>query len=936
LNYYSPFLLFLKSFVQFKYTKIKKSSTDTFSIVKNKTTLSPSYFSISVLIMTIMYYGQLQAQTFTKKEIIQGYSFKEDTTYFLFNEELYKVSPKKVVVTGSFRGWSADMDDPKWELHKQAGKLWVLSFYNPIFKNILPNSPFKFRVDKGDWLSPPSESQNVEGGNLMFEKGTKLPSLSAEIVDEKTIWAEVFGYKTVRPLDKEKFILTDVKGNRIPLATAMPNTSTKSLLVPEKPLDKRRVYYLELEGTGLKTDVSFDGWFRNLYSDKELGANISSDGKTTSFRIFTPRADLVKLYLYKERLDTIAYKIIDMKMDKDGVWEAVEDGDLKGIWYDFTVHGPDEPGSFFYNKVPKHISDPYARVSDDSFGKCRVWNKTTPAKPLKNGIPKLEDVIAYEVHIQDFTDRLPVSNELKGTIPAMHVKGLRNSKGEKIGFDYLLDLGINVVHLQPMQEFLHYPDDEWQEAFLNDPFMIKHGINKESYEWGYRTSHAFAVETRYRKKDSDFGEQREQFRDLVQAFHDHGIAVIIDVVFNHTAENMDGRNFFFNFDVLDRQYFYRTKNLKHIGEYGNETKSENRPMMQRWFIDQCKHFVEEFGIDGFRIDLAGQTDKQTLSAITHAIGKDKIVYGEPWIDSNDPNYEANPDWDWYKHDSPIVFFQDDFRNIIKGGAWVPKNKKTDRGYAGGLANLREEVKKGLTCTFTDEKSPLSGINYLDIHDNWALADQFATQDWDGRFGVDEGPYKIAAVILYTSLGPIVTHGGTEIMRSKGLAALEETVKESRTGKHYFHGKRDTYNMRTPNHYIWETVGTSDPSQSGFADYKNMQAYWRGLNKFRLSEHGKVFRQNNPVPKDYYQWIDHENKYMLGYIVDQKVMVLINTEDKENTFEKVFLPSGKWKKIADLHTVDHIKGVKGKESRLKGTKTYDITIPPTGLGIWIKE
>ena len=248
----------------------------------------------------------------------------------------------------------------------------------------------------------------------------------------------------------------------------------------------------------------------------------------------------------------------------------------------------------------------------------------------------------------------------------MVTPGLTNRKGEKIGFDYLIDLGINTVHLMPVQEYLHYPDEDWRASFEDDPYMISQGVNQENYQWGYRTSHAFAIESKYRTQGREPGSEREEFRDLVQAFHNQDIAVIIDIVPNHTAENMDGNEWYFNFNVLDKLYYYRTKDFKHIGAYGNEIKTENRPMVQRWLIDQCLHFIEEFGVDGFRIDLAGQIDQQTLKALKEAIGKDKIVYGEAWIASNDPNYEANPDWDWYKEDSPITFFQDDTRNAFKG------------------------------------------------------------------------------------------------------------------------------------------------------------------------------------------------------------------------------------------------------------------------------
>ena len=293
-----------------------------------------------------------------------------------------------------------------------------------------------------------------------------------------------------------------------------------------------------------------------MYSDKELGANISEDGKKTSFRVFSPRAKKVKLYLYKGAEDEKPFKEVEMEKDSQGVWESIFNKNLNKVYYDFTVHGPKEPGNHFFETVPVHVSDPYTRVSVDTWDKCRVWEKTKPAKPLKGGIPRMENTIAYEVHVQDFTDLLPVKEELKGTFPAMHKPGLKNSKGGKVGFDYLVDLGINVLHLMPIQEYLHYKQKDWVEAFGDDAFMKRMGVDQENYQWGYRTSHAFAVESRYGQKGTEPGEQREQLRDMVESFHKKGIAVIIDIVPNHTAENMEGQNHFFTWNVFDKIYYY--------------------------------------------------------------------------------------------------------------------------------------------------------------------------------------------------------------------------------------------------------------------------------------------------------------------------------------------------------------------------------------------
>ncbi|MEK9584272.1 MAG: alpha-amylase family glycosyl hydrolase, partial [Flavobacteriaceae bacterium] len=556
--------------------------------------------------------------------------------------------------------------------------------------------------------------------------------------------------------------------------------------------------------------------------------------------------------------------------------------------------------------------------------------------PLDGGIPAMKDVIAYEMHIQDFSDQLPIIDSEKGTFKGVIAGGLRNSIGDKIGFDYLIDLGINVVHLMPVQEYLHFPDEDWKASFKDDPYMIDQGVALENYQWGYRTTFAMAVESKYRTKGSEPGAERDEFRDLVQAFHDKGIAVIIDIVPNHTGENMDGGEQYFNFNGIDKQYYYRTKDLEHIGAYGNEVKTENRPMVQRWLIDQCKNYIEEFGIDGFRIDLAGQIDQQTLIALKEAIGEDKIVYGEAWIGSNDPEFENNPDWDWYKEDSPITFFQDDARNAFKGPVFTLVDKHQDRGWPGGKFDERENVMKGLANRFDTDKTPISGINYLDIHDNFALADQFAEADFDGRLAVDQDAYRIAATLLYTSLGPIVTHGGSEIMRSKAHAPLREVVKTTNAGfKVYMHGYRDTYNHRTANQFVWEQVGKR-PTATNRNDYAMMQKFWKGLNELRNSSYGEVFRVES-ASEDYYQFILPENEGQLGYVVDDRVLVLLNPSKVQGYFDTPMLKEGLWQLVGTKQGIS-LRGMKHARlpQRLYGGQGYSINLNPGDIAIWVRD
>ncbi|MCK5412268.1 MAG: hypothetical protein KAJ67_09235, partial [Gemmatimonadetes bacterium] len=145
-----------------------------------------------------------------------------------------------------------------------------------------------------------------------------------------------------RPPESSAYRLTDGQGQEIPIAEVLPNTASESLVVPEVALDPMRVHYLEIPRLGLRALVRRDPLFRNLFSSKPLGAVVSDDGSETTFRIFSPRAHAVRLYLYRDKDDAPgeALRVVEMARDEDGVWEAAEAGDLRGTWYDFTVHGP--------------------------------------------------------------------------------------------------------------------------------------------------------------------------------------------------------------------------------------------------------------------------------------------------------------------------------------------------------------------------------------------------------------------------------------------------------------------------------------------------------------------------------------------------------------------------------------------------------------------
>lgn len=860
---------------------------------------------------------------------LRGYAERGDGVVFVFAPALYGVTPDRVAVTGPFRAWSTDDADAAWALAPE-GDVWTLRVEDPEAAGLGPSTPFKFRAD-GRWLDPPAEAANVAGGNLVYRYGEVAPRLVAEMRGPDRLWVAFEGVE--RSTDPAAYRVVRWDGREVGVGAVFPNEVSTALVVtggpepaapfapprlggPDRRMDADQVHYVEVDVPGrdrpLRALARFDGLWRDRGATGPLGAFTVDECPgcramrvRAALALFAPRADSVVVHFYRDRTGPA---VADDRMvgGADGVWSWAGGRSYPGDWYDFSVYGPDGPGSAFTNHTGRRVTDPYALVSDDSWGRARIWaDRFEPPQPVRGGRPAMEDVVAYEVHLQDATDRLPVPDGV-GPLEAFAMPGLTNGRGEPVGIDHAARLGVNVVHLLPVQEYLHYPDDAWRAAFADDPFMQEQGIADENYQWGYRTTHALAIESRFRSAGDEPGRERERLRDLVDAFHARGIAVVVDVVFNHTGENMEGVEQSLTFNGIDKWYYYRLDaEGNHIGAFGNEVKSENRPMVQRWLLDQLRQLVEVFGVDGFRIDLAGQTDEQTLRWLRAELGEDVLLYGEPWIGSNDPDYEATPSWDWYKADSPITFFQDDARNAFKGSPLDdPTPAPASRGFAGGDAEAREAALAGLANAYPEEPTPSAGINYLDIHDNWALADRFAacqTGDcaWDGRAGVRAAEMRIAATLLMTSLGPVVMHGGTEIARSKGLAPLPDEIggewerTEMALAPIYIKGRGDTYNLRAANAFDWEAVG----NREGPVDHAAMLDWWRGLIALRLSEAGAVFRVGEAVPEGWVSVHEHPDPRVLLYTVGERVHVRLNVGDEPAEFGPLDLPGDGWRVAA---------------------------------------
>ena len=322
-----------------------------------------------------------------------GYYERGDSLVFVLDPADYGLNaPTRVWVTGAFRGWDDSAARSAWDLALGGDGLWRLGIANRDGGTVAPGSPFKFRTGDGVWLDAPSYAPNQQGGNLVYRFGVESPRLRAQMTPEGNVLVWPTGDGVTRPLDASAYRVERWDGTPVDVAHVAPVDATETLLRPAQPLDPHLVYYASLPGQDLRARVRFDRIWRTLVSDKPLGA-IATDDETT-FRVFSPRATDVTLYVYPTRDATVLEGTIAMmRRDDDGVWEATLGGDLSGNYYDFRVRGPAGPGSRFYEQTGMHATDPYALVSDDGFGRARVWRDTPPPAPVRGGRPSTGEIV---------------------------------------------------------------------------------------------------------------------------------------------------------------------------------------------------------------------------------------------------------------------------------------------------------------------------------------------------------------------------------------------------------------------------------------------------------------------------------------------------------------------------------------------------------------
>jgi len=457
--------------------------------------------------------------------------------------------------------------------------------------------------------------------------------------------------------------------------------------------------------------------------------------KSASFTVYAV-ADSVRVRLIHPGTRSLAEHEL-ANPEHPHIWHVTVPGDSRG-WtytYDITRKGRTEAG----------VLDPHAQLVSE--GACVLVEDKTPV--AKSPAIDPAEAVIYELHVRDFTNH-PTSGvrpAWRGTYLGLGEPGtvVMNGSGAAIstGLDHLKELGVTVVQLMPVHAFAY----------------IHHNL----YDWGYMPEIFGAPHAQYASGAALESPVREM-KHLVSALHEAGMRVTIDMVFNHTAERWPARRRSL-MSLAPKEYFrHDAKGKPADGSgCGNELQSEH-PITRDLIVRSCERWVREFGVDGFRFDLMGLIDLETIDQLTHAVTAIKpgaMVYGEPWAAGPSP---ARVTCKGDQRSRGFAVFNDDFRDAARGHVF----ETNAPGFLthGRSVNEIKRAVRGSVETFAD--SPLESINYLEVHDNHTLADRVALMLPHDDVSVWERVLALGAYLLLTSAGVPLIHSGQEFARTQEM------------------------------------------------------------------------------------------------------------------------------------------------------------------------
>ncbi|MBQ9457630.1 MAG: type I pullulanase [Bacilli bacterium] len=584
---------------------------------------------------------------------------------------------------------------------------------------------------------------------------------TAKFTDEKTI-------NVAASAKMDKAVLYE--GETELIVAENPETSGIFFKLGDHPLDLQKGYKVKVTMAGSEKEAhidlgglySTDGFNRSYaYEGNDLGVTYTPASST--FKVWSPVSTSIKLRLYKngtpssvdaEKGSDEVYKEIAMEAGEKGIWSAVVNENLDGFYYTYVVSNAN------YHEL--EIVDPYARSAGVNGKRGMILDlaSTNPEgweNANRNNYDR-KQLAVWETHIADLTSSSTWTGkeENRKRFAGFHESGTTYSEGGKTvstGFDHVKELGVNAVQILPM--------------FDQD----NNEINPE-FNWGYNPLNYNVPEGVYSSNPYDGRVRVKELKALIADYNKAGINIIMDVVYNHVA----GANKS-NFDVLMPGYYFRYNedgSLSNGSGCGNETASDHK-MMRKFIIDSTKYWAEEYHLGGFRFDLMGLHDMETMEKVSESLKKvapNIAVYGEPWTGGTTPLEEQKQAIT--KNGAKFKgygLFSDVMRDaLIKGGMNPVGNKgwitQTSTGIMGDFNNVVRGIKGTIKSGPTEITDPDTIVNYVTCHDNFTLHDRIAILNGKEDEATTKKMAMLANSIVFTSQGTSFMLAGDEFLRSK--------------------------------------------------------------------------------------------------------------------------------------------------------------------------
>lgn len=479
----------------------------------------------------------------------------------------------------------------------------------------------------------------------------------------------------------------------------------------------------------------------------------------TEFALWAPTADSVMLRIYDSYSDELPVITEYPKITSEGLWEKCIKADLKGKFYTFEI----KHNGRWLGETPGIV----AKAVGVNGLRAAVINldDTDPEGWENDRRPELgsfSDVIIYEMHHRDFSVSETSGIVHKGKFLALTEEGTVNPHGVSTGIDHLKELGVTHVHILPSYDY-----NSVDETRLDEP----------QYNWGYDPVNYNVPDGSYSTDPYTPETRIKEFKEMVMSLHKAGIRVIMDVVYNHTALNEGS-----NFELTVPGYFYRKNEDGTFADgsaCGNETASE-REMVRKFITESVCYWAKEYHIDGFRFDLMGIHDIETMNHIRSELSKidsSILIYGEGWA-AKPPKYpfeklamKANT------HLMPgIAAFSDEFRDSLRGnwnndteGAFVTGRPGHEYGIMFGIVGAishpdLQDTTGTLPAPWAAE--PTQMISYVSCHDDHCIGDRLKITAADATAQERLAMYKLAESAVFTSQGIPFIFNGDEVIRDK--------------------------------------------------------------------------------------------------------------------------------------------------------------------------